>query len=128
MSAQSTLSGPTRDHLEWPFFDVEHREFARAVDDFAKSSALTGIDHADVDNACRKLVLSLGDAGLLRAAVGTGAPDAAPIDSRLVCIARETLAWHDDQRGTSSAKRRLYPELRGVPPSSKPPRSLSNIR
>jgi acyl-CoA dehydrogenase len=95
MSEQTTLSGPSRDHLEWPFFDVEHREFARGIDDFAKSPAMQCIDHADVDNACRKLVLSLGEAGLLRAAVGTGAPDAAPIDSRLVCIARETLAWHD---------------------------------
>ena len=95
MSAQTTLPGPTRDHLDWPFFDTEHREFARNVDDFAKSAALRDIDHADVDGACRKLVRTLGDAGLLRAAVGTGTPDAKPVDSRLVCIARETLAWHD---------------------------------
>jgi acyl-CoA dehydrogenase len=95
MSAQTTLPGPTRDHLDWPFFDIEHREFARNVDDFARSAALRDIDHADVDGACRKLVRMLGDAGLLRAAVGTGTPDAMPVDSRLVCIARETLAWHD---------------------------------
>ncbi|PZM10213.1 acyl-CoA dehydrogenase family protein [Rhizobium tubonense] len=94
MSAPTMLRGPTRDHLEWPFFDIEHREFARNVDQFAKS-ALSEIDHADVDNACRKLVRALGDAGLLRAAVGTGAPGDMPIDSRLVCLARETLAWHD---------------------------------
>jgi acyl-CoA dehydrogenase len=95
MSAQVSLSGPTRDHLDWPFFAVEHRDFARAVDDFARSPALAGIDHGNVDDACRKLVRDLGKAGLLHSAVGTGAPGAVPIDSRQVCIARETLAWHD---------------------------------
>lgn len=94
MSAETTLKGPLRDHLEWPFFDERHREFARQVDDFAASSVMAAIDHVDVDTTCRKLVRALGDAGLLVAA--TGASEDAPlIDSRLVCIARETLAWHD---------------------------------
>jgi acyl-CoA dehydrogenase len=48
-----------------------------------------------VDGACRALVRALGDAGLLESAVADTAPDAPPIDSRLVCLARETLAWHD---------------------------------
>jgi acyl-CoA dehydrogenase len=94
MSAETSLPGPTRDHLDWPFFDERHREFAAETDTFAKSSAMAEIDHGDVDGACRKLVKALGDAGLLAAATGTS--ESAPlIDSRLVCLARETLAWHD---------------------------------
>ncbi|WP_047456750.1 acyl-CoA dehydrogenase family protein [Rhizobium rhizogenes] len=94
MSAASALPGPTRDHLDWPFFEERHRKFAADVDAFAKSSAMANIDHNDVDGACRKLVKALGEAGLLAAA--TGSADIDPlIDSRLVCLARETLAWHD---------------------------------
>jgi acyl-CoA dehydrogenase len=76
------------DHLAWPFFDLRHRNFADKVADFAKSIS---VDHHDVDNACRKLVADLGKAGLLAAAV----PDGTPIDSREICLARETLAYHD---------------------------------
>ena len=38
---------------------------------------------------------SLGDAGLLDAAVAPPDGDARAIDSRSACLARETLAWHD---------------------------------
>ncbi|MEZ2220193.1 acyl-CoA dehydrogenase family protein [Rhizobium sp. RCC_161_2] len=94
MSIVSALPGPTRDHLDWPFFEERHRKFAAEVDAFAKSSAMANIDHSDVDSACRKLVKALGNAGLLAAATGTS--DSEPlIDSRFVCLARETLAWHD---------------------------------
>ncbi|AYG67141.1 MULTISPECIES: acyl-CoA dehydrogenase family protein [unclassified Rhizobium] len=94
MSTASSLAGPTRDHLDWPFFEERHHRFAAKVDAFAKSGVITSIDHADVDGACRKLVKALGEAGLLAAA--TGSSDSEPlIDSRMVCLARETLAWHD---------------------------------
>ena len=88
-------TGPTRDHLHWPFFDPAHRAFAERLDAFIAGGAIAQIDHDDVDNACRALVRALGKAGLLQAAVAAAEPDAPPIDSRLVCIARETLAWHD---------------------------------
>src|SRR5262245_40537431 len=89
------MAAPTREHLQWPFFDATHRTFAERLDRFAASGTLAHIDHHDVDGACRALVGSLGQAGLLEAAVtGTGT-DSPPIDSRLVCLARETLAWHD---------------------------------
>jgi acyl-CoA dehydrogenase len=88
------LSGPSRDHLDWPFFDRSQRDFVARLDAFATSEAMTTIDHGDVDMACRKLASALGDAGLLTAA--TGASESDPlIDSRLVCLTRETLAWHD---------------------------------
>jgi acyl-CoA dehydrogenase len=89
------MSGPTREHLHWPFFDAAHRAFAERLDRFLSTGAIARIDHRDVDGACRALVRALGDAGLLESAVADTAPDAPPIDSRLVCLARETLAWHD---------------------------------
>ncbi|WP_114715104.1 acyl-CoA dehydrogenase family protein [Rhizobium grahamii] len=94
MSISATVTGPSREHLDWPFFDGSHREFASRLDAFARSDAMTTIDHADVDAACRRLVRALGDAGIL--SVATGVSEADPlIDSRLVCLTRETLAWHD---------------------------------
>jgi acyl-CoA dehydrogenase len=87
--------GPTREHLEWPFFDSAHRVFAERLDAFASGGALGRIDHRDVDATCRTLVQALGEAGLLEAAVSTATANAPAIDSRLVCLARETLAWHD---------------------------------
>jgi len=94
MHPVATLKGSTRDHLDWPFFDAGHRQFAERLDSFAASAPMADIDHADVDGACRKLVRALGDAGLLEAAVSAPG-DTTPIDSRRVCLARETLAWHD---------------------------------
>ncbi|NLS06056.1 acyl-CoA dehydrogenase [Rhizobium sp. P32RR-XVIII] len=94
MSTAATLTGPSRDHLDWPFFEGSHREFAARLDAFARSDVMTAIDHADVDAACRKLVRTLGDAGVLTVATGVSETDPL-IDSRLVCLTRETLAWHD---------------------------------
>ena len=82
-------------HLEWPFFDVRHGELARALDAWAAQHLRA--DHgSDVDSACRTLVAQLGAAGWLRYAVGGtaygGAFDA--VDTRALCIVRETLARH----------------------------------
>jgi acyl-CoA dehydrogenase len=89
----ATLSGPTREHLDWPFFDAGHKALAERLDAFAASGVLASVDHHDVDKACRRLVTTLGEAGLLN--VATGNAGQVPIDSRSVCLARETLAWHD---------------------------------
>jgi acyl-CoA dehydrogenase len=93
MATASSLTGPTRDFLDWPFFDPEHRDVAARLDAFAASGAIVGVDHADTDAACRKLVRALGEAGLLD--IATGSAGAHAIDSRALCLARETLAWHD---------------------------------
>ncbi|MGV3552120.1 acyl-CoA dehydrogenase family protein [Rhizobium sp.] len=87
------MSGPTREHVDWPFFGAEHRGTADKLDAFAASGVLATVDHHDVDKACRSLVKALGDAGLL--GIATGDAGSKPIDSRSVCLARETLAWHD---------------------------------
>ena len=95
MTMTSTLHGPTREHLDWPFFGGEHRDYVEQLDAFAASGAMAAIDHADVDGACRKLVAALGGAGLLNTCVAAPDGDASTIDSRKACLARETLAWHD---------------------------------
>jgi acyl-CoA dehydrogenase len=84
--------GISRDHLEWPFFDARHRELTERLDAFTENLEVAHSD--DVDGTCRSLVQQLGAAGLLQAAVADDKSDAA-IDSRSVCLARETLAWRD---------------------------------
>lgn len=93
MAIVSALTGPSRDFLDWPFFDGSHKALAEKLDAFAASGALADIDHSDTDKACRALVSSLGEAGLLDATTGAGGEQ--PIDSRAACLTRETLAWHD---------------------------------
>ena len=80
-----------RDWLDWPFFGESHRAFAGALDRFSASGAISGIDHQNVDKSCRDLVRALGEAGLLDVAVAPLDGDASAIDSRSVCLARETL-------------------------------------
>ncbi len=87
--------GPTREHLDWPFFGPEHHAYAAELDTFAASGALADVDHHDVDASCRSLAAALGKAGLLDACVAAADGDASTIDSRKACLARETLAFHD---------------------------------
>ena len=81
-------------YLDWPFFEERHRVLARQLEDWAA----VHVPHAhgvDVDEECRSLVRSLGAGGWLKHAVGGkphGASDA--IDTRAICLIRETLARH----------------------------------
>ena len=82
-------------YLDWPFFEPRHRELATSLDDWA-AAHVEQHHTADIDAQCRALVRSLGAAGWLRHAVGGtafgGAADA--IDTRAICVIRETLARH----------------------------------
>ena len=82
-------------HLEWPFFDERHRTLAKDLDAWASKKIRAGHE-ADVDDACRKLVRQLGEGGWLKYAIGGTAYGAASdaIDTRAVCVIRETLARH----------------------------------
>jgi alkylation response protein AidB-like acyl-CoA dehydrogenase len=83
-------------YLEWPFFEPHHRELAMALDAWATEHVG---DHPgdDVDAQCRALVKVLGRGGWLRHAVaGTAHGGAAEvIDTRSICLIRETLARHN---------------------------------
>ncbi len=84
-----------RSTLDLPFFGPEHGQLSDALFAWA-STAMPAIDHHDTDAACRELVRALGAAGFLRYCVPKafgGALD--ELDSRALCIARETLAYHD---------------------------------
>lgn len=85
-----------RDHLAWPFFDERHRELAAHLGAWAAQHLAHAGHDTDVDAQCRSLVRQLGAAGWLRHAVGGtaygGATEA--IDTRAICLLRETLAWH----------------------------------
>ena len=84
------------EHLRWPFFEPRHVEFASALDAWAHDT-VRDAHGDDVDAMCRHLVKQLGGAGWLRYTVaGTaygGATDS--IDTRMLCLARETLARHN---------------------------------
>ena len=77
--------------LDWPFFEPRHRELAERLDAWAEAE-LGGIDHSDVDAACRELVTALGRDGWLK---HSGAEGDARLDVRTLCLIRETLARHD---------------------------------
>lgn len=84
-----------RRFLELPFFEPRHAELTADLDAWAARTA-AGIDHADTDAACRAWVRALGDAGWLRYAVPSSHGGALPgLESRSLCLIRETLARHD---------------------------------
>jgi acyl-CoA dehydrogenase len=84
-----------RRYLDLPFFEPRHAAFAAELDAWAGRTA-QGIDHHDTDAACRAWVRALGDAGWLRYAVPAAHGGALPVlESRTLCLVRETLARHD---------------------------------
>jgi alkylation response protein AidB-like acyl-CoA dehydrogenase len=83
-------------YLEWPFFESRHRELALALDAWA-AEHVAHLHGTDVDAACRACVRALGAGGWLRHAVGGTAVGGASdvIDTRALCLIRETLARHN---------------------------------
>jgi acyl-CoA dehydrogenase len=86
---------PSSAHLDWPFFEPRHKALALELDRWASSQLAT--EHDDnVDEVCRKLVRQLGEDNWLKHAVGGrsygGISDT--IDTRAICLIRETLARH----------------------------------
>ena len=90
--------------LDWPFFDDAHRDFKSRLDDWCQLHLAPphGHSHHDesrdaVDAECVRLVRLLGSGGWLRHAVAGTAYGAAAdaIDTRQLCLLRETLAFHN---------------------------------
>jgi acyl-CoA dehydrogenase len=95
-------------YLEWPFFDEQHRALKASLDQWCahafKPPGPAGTfdsahpeDRASVDAHCQALVKRLGDGGWLSHAVAGlqhgGKSDA--LDSRSLCLLRETLGFHE---------------------------------
>jgi acyl-CoA dehydrogenase len=93
------VSAMSQAGMALPWFDDAHRTLKTALDAWAaehlKHHEPEG--RAAVDARCQQLVQQLGQAGWLRHAVAGrtwgGAADA--IDTRNLCLLRETLAFHD---------------------------------
>jgi acyl-CoA dehydrogenase len=86
-------------HLDWPFLEPRHKALAIELDRWAGRVLCEDLkDHSvrAVDDACRKLVRQLGEGGWLKYAIGgtTYGASADTIDTRAVCLIRETLARH----------------------------------
>ncbi len=84
-----------RTFLDLPFFEESHRTFARDLNAWAAQN----VAHAhgvNVDDTCRKLVATLGQGGWLRYCVPAAYGGALEkLDSRTLCIARETLGYYE---------------------------------
>lgn len=81
------------DHLDWPFFDDAHRALGRELAAWVDGRSIV---RDDVDAACRAWVRALGEAGHLRHCVPAAYGGAhETLDSRALCVARETLAYAD---------------------------------
>ena len=81
--------------LAWPFFDDAHRRLGTELDAWC-SRELKVDHHADTDATCVALVRQLGRAGWLKYCVPASHGGALEtLDSRALCVLRETLARHD---------------------------------
>jgi acyl-CoA dehydrogenase len=83
------------EYLNWPFFEPRHAALARDLDAWAAEN-IKEHHGSDVDEACRALVAKLGQGGWLHHAIGGTQYGAAneQIDTRAICLIRETLARH----------------------------------
>jgi alkylation response protein AidB-like acyl-CoA dehydrogenase len=77
-------------YLDWPFFNDDYRALARELNAWA-ACHVRQTHSANVDEECVSLVRALGAGGWLAHAV---AHDGEAIDTRAVCLIRETLARH----------------------------------
>ncbi|HEY6325763.1 MAG TPA: acyl-CoA dehydrogenase family protein [Candidatus Cybelea sp.] len=79
--------------LEWPFFDEEHRAFSAGLQRWLDQADVLD-DERNADASCRAWVRALAEGGWLRACVpGASGGLRADLDSRTLCVARETLAY-----------------------------------
>ena len=83
---------PDLSYLGWPFFEPRHAAWRERVAAFAVERVAGLVDHAAIDGSCRRLVAAMGEAQLLAPTVGD---DGGRFDVRSLCLARETLAYHD---------------------------------
>jgi acyl-CoA dehydrogenase len=109
--------------LDWPFFDGAHRRFKQDLDAWCHTHLAHGAHDESrdaVDAECLRLVALLGQGGWLRHAVAGTAQGAAAdqIDTRQLCLLRESLAFHNGLADFAFAMQGLGSgaiSLRGTP-------------
>jgi acyl-CoA dehydrogenase len=82
-------------YLSWPFFDDHHRKLAAEVDSWCSANGALFEDahRLPLDEACRKTVSALGNAGWLRYVVPKAYGGVHErLDVRSICLIRESLA------------------------------------
>ncbi len=100
-AAPQHLRAPAPDYLasclELPFFEPAHAELAHRAHQWGEA-VLPGVVQGagDLDARCIALVAALGEAGLLRYCVPRAWGGELPVlDSRSICLLRESLGYHD---------------------------------
>jgi len=85
---------PDTTYLDWPFFAPQHRQLATDLEAWAQRNIPPEHPHErqEVDRHCRALVKALGAGAWLRHAVAR--EEGQSIDTRAICLIRETLARH----------------------------------
>ncbi|GAA5232020.1 acyl-CoA dehydrogenase [Verticiella sediminum] len=84
------------DNLLLPFFDDGHRELHERLHAWARTALPSRIHSGDVDALCRERVGQLAEAGWLRYCVPAAFGGALPrLDSRSLCVLRQTLGFYD---------------------------------
>ena len=79
-----------------PFFEQAHEQLAHGLNDWARARLTNRVHSGDVDHYCQTLVKDLGQAGWLRWCVPQAGGGALPdLDSRSLCLARQTLGYYD---------------------------------
>ncbi len=119
----SAAVGAAPPELDWPFFDPAHRDFKQGLDAWCVQHLAHGAHDESrdaVDAECLRLVPLLGQGGWLRHAVAGTAHGAAAdhIDTRQLCLLRETLAFHNGLADFAFAMQGLGSgaiSLRGTP-------------
>lgn len=85
-----------RSYLRWPFFDERHALLHEGLWNWSEAHLCGGHHDGDVEASCRDLVARLGEAGWLSLCVPAVYGGANPgLDVRSLCLARETLAYHE---------------------------------
>ena len=87
---------PDQSFLHLPFFEPQHVEMGPTLDAWTRTNIADLRHSSDVDEACRERVRRLGAGDWLRLAVPAQYGGRFErLDSRALCLARQTLAWHD---------------------------------
>jgi acyl-CoA dehydrogenase len=96
MSQSSNTLKPSQAYLTWPFFDASHTALGTGLQRWAHSHLPhETLTEQAVDQRCKELLRLLGEHGWLKACVPAAYGGLhTELDSRALCISRETLAFY----------------------------------